>query len=54
MKNWSNPEMKELNVSNTEHWQLTGTNVDGTWRDENSDQYYDTYSGGGENPFEQN
>jgi hypothetical protein len=51
MKQWNSPEMKELNVSNTEKWADEGNNVDAwLWDDENKEvlKYY--YSGPGDGP----
>jgi hypothetical protein len=51
MKEWNKPELKELNVSNTEYWATSGSKQDGSYK--SADGKYDipTYSGPGKSPF---
>ena len=45
MREWNKPEMKELNLSNTEGFAFNGTVVDGHWESKDGSVRFDTYSG---------
>ncbi|MHB8128938.1 MAG: hypothetical protein ACYDEX_08065 [Mobilitalea sp.] len=45
MKEWNKPEMKELNVSNTEGFARSGDTVDGHWESLDGTVRFDTYTG---------